>query len=125
MKAKAEFIGRVTKDPETKTIGKSNLCTFSLASNRKNKDGETEATFFNLEAWGQGGEYIAKYAKRGDLVALDADIRIDKWQGEDGKPREKTKYVVVPYTFMFMGGGSKDAPAGSVGDADADNDNPF
>lgn len=123
MKAKAEFIGRITKDPETKKVGQSDLCTFSLASNRKVK-GESEAMFFNMEAWGQPGEYIAKYAKKGDLIALDADIRIDKWQGEDGKPREKTKYVVVPYTFTFLGGSSKDAPAGSV-NADADEDNPF
>lgn len=120
MKAKAEFIGRITRDPETKKVGKNDLCTFSIACNRKIK-GETEAMFFDLEAWGQPGEYIVQYAKKGDPVALDAELRVDKWQDEQGKTRSKVKFVVVPYTFTFLPSG---APKDGIASAGGEDDEP-
>lgn len=109
--AKATFMGRLTSDPTEKTIGDSSLVTFSLAVNLPGKGGEKSAHFFDFEAWRGAGEYIAKFAKKGDSVYLEADLRIDTFEDKDGKPRKKTKLVVKPMTFMFQSGAQ--TPKGS------------
>lgn len=108
--SKAQFMGRLTADPTTKTIGDATLCTFSLAINETVK-GERTASFYDFEAWRQAGDYIAKYAKKGDAVYLDADIKQDKFEGKDGKPQRKVKFVVKPMSFGFAAGNKDDNAA--------------
>lgn len=102
--AKATLMGRLTSDPTEKTIGGNALVTFGLAVNLPGKGGEKAPHYFDLEAWRGAGEYIAKFAKKGDSVYLEADIRMDSYEDKDGNPRKKTKFVVRPMTFMFQSG---------------------
>tara|TARA_B100000963_G_scaffold357389_1_gene379481 strand:- start:7285 stop:7656 length:372 start_codon:yes stop_codon:yes gene_type:complete len=106
MKASASFIGRLTRDPESKKVGDTQLTTFALAVNRKVKGGESEPNFFDIDAWGQQGEYITKFAKKGDVVHLDADLKIDKYEDKDGNVRRATKYLCRPYSFGFLPSGA-------------------
>ena len=137
--AKSNFLGRLTADPETKTIGDTSLVTFSLACNFPEKGGEKSVHYFDFEAWRAAGEYIAKFARKGDAVFLEADIRNSSYEGKDGKPKTKTKYIVKPYTFGFCPAGNpKEGPAGNasvekvkatssdkVADPDLDEDVPY
>lgn len=122
MKAIAQFLGRVVRDPESKKVGESQLTTLSVAVNRKVKGGENQASFFDLEAWGQQGDYITQYAKKGDVVYCDAEIKIDSYQDKEGNPRKATKYMIKPYTFGFVPSG---APKGIAQDNSTDADSPF
>lgn len=105
-------MGRLTADPSTKTIGEAVLVTFSLAVNIPGKGGEKTVHYFDFEAWRAAGEYIAKFARKGDAVFLEADMRNSTYENKDGKQVEKTKHIVRPYTFVFCPAGSpKDGPA--------------
>lgn len=102
---KSSIIGRLTSDPQSKTIGEATLVTFSLAMNVR-EGGEKKAHFFDFEAWRQAGEYIAKYAKKGDAVYLEADVRTDQFEDKQGNKRTKTKFIVRPMSFQFLPAGS-------------------
>lgn len=115
MIAESNFIGRLTKDPETKTIGDVKLVTFSLAVNLSGKGKEKAAHFFNFEAWRQAGEYIAKFAKKGDAVFLSADMRNDKFEDKNGNERTVNKLIVRPFSFGFCPAGT---PKDGISEAD-------
>jgi len=115
MKATSNFLGRLTADPETKTIGETSLTTFSLAVNLPGKGGEKIAHFFDFEAWRGAGEYISKFAKKGDAVFLDAEIRTDHFEDKNGNKRKKIKFVVTPMTFGFQSGSTSKGEISSEG----------
>lgn len=70
-------IGRLTKEPELKTVGKDKtLANFTIAINRAYQ--KDVADFLNCTVWGKTAEYISKYAKKGQLVAVEGELNIDK-----------------------------------------------
>jgi single-strand DNA-binding protein len=86
------LIGRLTRDPETRTTttGKS-YATFSIAVDKGRKPtdpSEPSADFFNVKAWGHGAEYVGNYLTRGRLVAIDGRIESRKYTDKEGVPRE-------------------------------------
>ena len=71
---KVILIGRLTRDPELRTISNGTSTTsFSLAVNRPftNQNGEREADFINCVAWRKQAENIAKYCTKGTQVAVE------------------------------------------------------
>lgn len=85
------LIGRLTIDPETKTTstGKS-LCNFSIAVDRRVKG---EADFFRCTAWGQSADYAGQHLKKGQRIAVDGRIEIEKYE-KDGQQKEAVKIQV-------------------------------
>mgnify|MGYP000345633841 CR=1 FL=1 len=73
---KVILIGNLTKDPEMRqTTNGTNVCTLSLAVNRRFKDkttGETVADFFNVIVW----RYAAGILPRAARSAWWASFRI-------------------------------------------------
>ena len=72
------IIGNVTRDPElrTTTAGR-NVCTFSVAVNRRNKkEGQPEADFFRVSAWDALGENCAKYIQKGKKVSVVGSVSV-------------------------------------------------
>ena len=69
------------------------------------KEGK-KADFFDFEAWRQAGDYISEYAKKGDLVVVQADLRNDKFTDKQGNERKKVKNIVVPMSFEFLASAS-------------------
>lgn len=70
-------VGRLVKDPELKTVGKDKtLANFSIAINRAYQKDATD--FLNCTVWGKTAEYLSKYAKKGQLVAVEGELNIDK-----------------------------------------------
>jgi single-strand DNA-binding protein len=103
---KAIIMGRLTADPVTKQVGGTSLCTFSIAVNKRTKD-DKKVLYWDCEAWRDAGEYIAKYAKKGDNVYFDADLDQDIYEDKEGKSRKKVKLNVKPYSFGFCAGNAK------------------
>lgn len=85
------LVGRLTKDPEVKTIGEGTaVCNFTLAVNRpyKNKDGENEADFIQCQAWNKQAEFIGSYLTKGQLIGVTGAINTRSYE-KDGQ----THYV--------------------------------
>ena len=87
------FSGNLVRDPESREVGGSNVCTFTVANSRKYKDkaGETkeESAFVDVEAWGKTGELAAKYLAKGKGVIVEGGLRQQQWKDKDGNSRSK------------------------------------
>ena len=100
---KVILIGRLTKDPEMRTIPSGAVTTsFSLAVNRPftNNQGEREADFFNCVAWRKQAENISKYCQKGSQVAVEGRIQNRSYDAQDGTKRYITEIICDNVTFL-------------------------
>ena len=83
-----QVIGRITADPEVKVSqsGKS-ILSFSLAVQRdyKNRSGEYDTDFFTCVAYQSSADYLGKYAKKGDMLAVAGALRQNTYENREGK----------------------------------------
>jgi len=90
------LIGRLTRDPEVRTTqtGK-NVASFFIAVTKRFKpqDGQPDADFFRVSAWGQTAEYVGNYISKGRLVAVDGRLESRKFTDKDGNNREVVEIV--------------------------------
>ena len=100
------LIGRLTRDAELKyTTGGTAVCKFSIAVNKKKKQGETwidEANFFDVTAWAKMAENIGKYLVKGKQVAIDGELQQERWE-KDGQ--HHSKVVINASNVQLLGGG--------------------
>ncbi|MEL3907746.1 MAG: single-stranded DNA-binding protein [Treponemataceae bacterium] len=100
------LVGRLTRDAELKYTGSGYpVCTFSIAVNRRRKNGdiwEDEASFFDIVLWGKAGEALNQYLVKGKQVGIDGELRQNRWE-QDGQPRSRVE--VVAMNVQLLGGG--------------------
>ena len=108
------LVGRLTRDAELKyTTGGQAVCKFSVAVNRRRKNGdqwEDEANYFDIVLWGRQGEALNQYLLKGKSVGVEGELRQDRWQ-QDGQNRSKVE--IVANNIQLLGGGSGGASLGS------------
>ncbi len=107
----AILMGRLTADPELRYTG-SNIpvTSFSLAVDRAYKNGEERQTdFINIVAWRQRAEFVSKWFKKGQLVAVEGSIQTRRYTDKDGNNR--TAFEVVANNVHFAE--RRDASAGT------------
>ena len=101
------LVGRLTRDAELKyTPGGAAVCKFSLAINRRRKNGEEwteEVNFFDIVLWGRQGEALNQYLVKGKQVAVEGELRQNRWE-QDGQPRSKIE--IIANNLQLLGGGS-------------------
>ena len=99
------LIGRLTRDAELKyTSTGQAVCKFSIAVNRRRKNGdqwEDEANFFDVVLWGRQGESLNQYLLKGKAVGVEGELRQDRWQ-QDGQNRSKVE--IVANNIQLLGG---------------------
>ena len=95
-------MGRLTADPEVRqTPNATSVCSFTIAVDRYS-NGERKADFINCVAWRQNAENIAKFFKKGGLIAINGSIQTRQYQDRDtGKNR--TAFEVLVDRFYFTG----------------------
>lgn len=74
------------REPELKTFGEVDLCTFSIAVNRrfKDKDGNVPCDFFNVNVWRGQAKSCSQYLKKGSQVAVMGEMQNNNYDKEDG-----------------------------------------
>jgi len=108
------LLGRLTRDAELKyTANGQAVCKFSIAVNRRKKNGdqwEDEANFFDIVLWGKQGESLQTYLVKGKMVGIDGELRQDRWQ-QDGQNRSKVE-IIATYVQLLGGhsSGGSDRP---------------
>jgi single-strand DNA-binding protein len=99
------LIGRLTRDAELKyTATGQAVCKFSIAVNRRRKNGEQwveEASFFDIVLWGRQGETLNQYLTKGRSVGVDGELRQDRWE-QDGQNRSKVE--IIANNLQLLGG---------------------
>jgi single-strand DNA-binding protein len=95
---KVMLVGRLTRDAELMyTNSGFALCKFSLAVNRRRKQGEQwvdEANFFDINLWGRRGEALNTYLTKGTQLAIEGQLRQERWE-QDGAKRSKITIEAV------------------------------
>jgi single-strand DNA-binding protein len=90
--------GRITKDPEIRYTQQSGTAqvSFSIAVDRQTKDanGNRQADFINCVAWRNQAEFISKYVRKGQMLAVDGRIQTRNYQGQDGQTHYVTEILV-------------------------------
>lgn len=81
------LVARLIKDVEIKnTKSGKEVASFILASKRnyKNADGQYDSDFINCMAFGKTAEYLKKYSKKGDTIAIEGNLQTGNYE-KDGK----------------------------------------
>jgi len=106
---KVYLIGNLTKDPElTETANGTAVCRFSIAVNRSfsSADGTRETDFFNITAWRNQAETVAKYTRKGNKVAVVGSIQLRSYEGTDGVKRQAVDIIANEVEFLTPKGSS-------------------
>ncbi|MFH0946455.1 MAG: single-stranded DNA-binding protein [Planctomycetota bacterium] len=121
---KVMLMGRLTRDPEQRFIpsGQS-VVQLGVAVNRQyttNNEKREETTFVDIEAWGQQGELIHRYLKKGNPIYIEGRLKFDTWETKEGEKRSKLRVVLERFQFLGGAGGSagKDEQDQSLDPAD-------
>ncbi len=119
----AVLVGRLTRDAELKyTPSGQAICHFSVATSSRVKKGDQwldEPSFWEIDLWGKLGETLNQYLVKGKLVAVEGDMRQDKWE-KDGQSRMKVVIKANDVQLLGTGGGSGGSGSGSGGGSSYD-----
>lgn len=79
--------GRLTRDPEVRTLNSGSLVTgFTVAWSEKFRDNENKL-FMPVNAWGKTGEMVAKYFHKGQEIVVEGRLTQREWTANDGSKR--------------------------------------
>ena len=118
---KVVLVGRLTRDAEQSyTQSGSSLLKFGIAVNRWRSDQNAEeASFFDVTVWGKRGESIANFMTKGKQVAIEGELRQDRWQDKnDGSNRSKV--TIVANSVQLLGGRDGGSQGGGNNDSGKD-----
>ena len=133
------LMGRLTADPEWKhTPNNVSVTSFTIAVDRAYvKQGEhRQADFINIVAWRSTAEFICKYFRKGQMIAVQGSIQTRPYTDKNGNKR--TAFEVVADSVSFTesrkkdgensdraGAGSPDVSADDFEEIPTDDDLPF
>jgi single-strand DNA-binding protein len=122
------LVGRLTRDAELKyTAGGQAVCKFSIAVNRRRKNGdqwEDEANFFDIVLWGRQGESLNQYLVKGKMIGVDGELRQDRWQ-QDGQNRSKVEIVAANIQLLDRSGSGSAGGASFSGGSSQSGGSPY
>ena len=96
------LMGRLVRDPEVRYTQGNNtaVCNFSLAVNRRFKsEGQPDADFINITAWGKTAEFCGKYFTKGQQVGIIGRIQTRNYDDKEGKKVYVTE-VIAEETYF-------------------------
>ena len=101
---KVNLIGRLTADPEvryTKVDQPTCIASYRLAVERRGKkvEGQQNADFISIKAFGKGGEFAEKYLHKGMKVAVSGHIQTGSYTRQDGQKVYTTDVIADEQEF--------------------------
>lgn len=95
------LMGRLTYEPELKTTPSGvPVIHFQLAVDRRYSKGEEkQADFIDCTAWRQTAEFIAKYFRKGSMIAVEGAIQTESYTDKDGNNRKSVTVVANNVSF--------------------------
>ena len=96
------LMGRLTADPELKSTQSGvSVCNFRIAVDRTYtpKGQEKQTDFINIVTWRGTAEFVSRYFRKGQLVAVQGSIQTSQYTDRDGNKR--TAFDVVADNVFF------------------------
>ncbi len=105
---KAIILGHLGQNPEISyTQSGLAVCKFSLATSKKQKNGQEVTQWHRCTAFDKAGELIAKYVSKGNMLYIEGEITYGQYE-KDGVTRYTTDIIVREFNFIGSGGGRQD-----------------
>ena len=98
----AIFMGRLTADPELRhTSSDTAVTSFTVAVDRSyvKTGAERQADFIDVVAWRSTAEFICKYFKKGQLIAIQGSIQTRSYEDKNGNKRKAVEVVADSVHF--------------------------
>ncbi len=98
----AVLMGRLTADPELRhTPSDISVTSFTLAVDRSyvKSGGDRQADFIDIVAWRSTAEFVCKYFRKGQLVAVQGSIQTRTYQDKNGNNRKA--FEIIADTVHF------------------------
>ena len=113
------IIGRLTRDPELKTIPSgASVCQLGIATNfvyTNQQSGQKveNVEYHNVVLWRKLGEIAAQYLKKGQRVYIEGRLQTRSWDDQQtGKKNYKTE-IIADNMIMLDGGRGEGNSTGS------------
>lgn len=126
--------GNLTRDPEVRPVGNTNVVNFSLAvDNSYKKPNSTDwvknTVYVDCEAWDSGATAIGQQATKGSTMLVTGTLNQETWE-KDGKKQSKLKIRVNSFEFIQKKAGKQEnatvpADAGDGVDVPEESSVPF
>lgn len=114
--------GRLTKDPEVRYSSGEEpmaIARFTLAVDRRKKEGEQSADFISCVAFKKQGEFVEKYCKQGTKIILAGHIQTGSYTNKQGVKVYTTEVIVDALEFAESKKSGNEKPSGgfeNIGD---------
>lgn len=98
------LIGRLTNEPDMRTTQNGTTVTaFTLAVDRDYQSGgsERQTDFISCVAWRKTGEFVSKFFRKGQMMALHGSLQSRKWEDKNGNNR--VAFEVIADNVYFCG----------------------
>lgn len=92
----AVLMGRLVADPELRTTPSGvSVTSFTIAVDRsyQKAGSDRQADFLDIVAWRGTADFICKFFKKGQLIAVQGSIQTRSYQDKDGNKRKAFEIV--------------------------------
>ena len=99
------IMGRLAAEPTLRqTQSGKDVASFRIACDRGRKDanGQSQADWFDVVAWGNTAQFVCRYFQKGSLIAIDGRLQSRQYQDKAGNNR--TAIEIVANNVNFAGG---------------------
>ena len=97
---KVHLIGNLTKDPELRyTKQNTPVASYTIAINTRY--GEQQQTeFINISSWGKSGEFVSKYFKKGQPIAITGRLKNRNYEDNNGVKHYSMEVITEDIEFV-------------------------
>lgn len=95
------IIGNLTRDPELRTTASGvQVCSFTVAVNKRAQNEQKEAEFFRVTAWRQLADICSRYLAKGRKVSVIGSVSVSTYTGNDGQTRATLEVTADDIEFL-------------------------
>jgi single-strand DNA-binding protein len=118
-------VGNLAKDPELAAKGDTSYAQFCLLGNDyagKDEHGNAREAVTSLwfVAFESLGEAIARHARKGDQLILQAQVRANNWTDKEGEKQYDHSFVVQNFRFGAPGKAKREQLAARRSESESD-----
>lgn len=96
----AIIIGRLTADPELRTTQSGlSVTSFTVAVDRAFSGEEKKTDFLNCVAWRSTADFVTRYFKKGQMIAVQGSIQTRNYEDKNGNKRTAVEILADKISF--------------------------
>lgn len=98
-------IGRIGRDAETRHTQSGTAVTSWPVAIDSGYGQNKKTEWFDCALWGERGEKLASYIRKGDRIGVQGEVSLDTYQARDGSEKSRLRLRVADVTLL---GGKQD-----------------